>query len=77
MTVVTVVITVDTVSSERRLTVFVLGLLRQNLEVEQPCFYPGQHEGDDGQQVPKGPLGQQLHTYTYTGIPLVLSTSSE
>lgn len=44
-----------------RLTVFVFDLLRQDLEVEQPRFYPGQNEGDDGQQVPKGPQTQQLH----------------
>lgn len=47
-----------------KLTVFILILLRKNLEVEQPRLYPGQHKGDDGQQVTKGPLRQQLHTCT-------------
>lgn len=53
--------------AQLRLTVFVFDLLRQDLEVKQPRFYPGQNEGDDGQQVPKGPLTQQLHKkHTHT-----------
>ena len=49
-----------------RLTVFIFGFLRQNLEVKQPRFYPGQHEGDDGQQVAERTLREQLHTHTHT-----------
>lgn len=53
--------------SEWGLTVLVLGLLRKNLEVQEPRLDPGQHEGDDGQQVTEGAsLRQQLHTHTHS-----------
>ena len=42
------------------LTVFLLSLLRQDLEVQQPGLQPCQDKGHDGQEVPKCPLGQEL-----------------
>lgn len=53
--------------AEGGLTVLVLGLLRKNLEVQEPRLDPGQHEGDDGQQVTEGAsLRQQLHTHKHS-----------
>lgn len=42
------------------LTSLLIGLLRENLEVEEPRLQPGQHEGGDGQHVAKGILGEEL-----------------
>lgn len=45
------------------LTPLFIGLLGENLEVEEPRLQPGHHEGGDGQHVAKGILGEELRRH--------------
>lgn len=54
------------------LTLLIFCLLRQDLEVQEPRLDPGQDEGEDGQQVAEGTLGEKLNhrnNFIYTFYP--------